>query len=117
MLHDDFISPLCIRDRVSRKWVSRVLPLGIHADEYNLIYVAMTRAMKKLILNEDLRQFVHTLEQWNHPHIQRVCNEVCDMCHHEKKCYELKCSNDDISHLGTEVSPFLHTRYVCTTCF
>lgn len=118
MLHDDFISPLCTRNRVSSKWVARVMPLAIHADEYNLIYVAMTRAMKKLILNEDLKQFVHTLEHWNHPYIQRIReNQECDMCHHTRKCYELKCSNDDISHLGTEVSPFLHTRYVCITCF
>jgi F-box protein 18 (helicase) len=118
MLHDDF-STLCTRDRATRRWIPRVLPLPSQVEEYNLVYVAMTRAMKKLILNEHLKQFVHTLQQWNHPYIQRICdiNNECDMCHHNKKCYELKCSNDDISHLGTGVSQFLHTRYVCTTCF
>lgn len=112
MLHDDFTS-LCVIDR--QRFVPRVLPLQL--EEYNLVYVAMTRAMKKLILNEYLIQFVYTLQQWNHPYIQEMCKNVCGMCHHNKECYELKYSNDDTSHLGTEVSQFVHTRYVCLTCF
>jgi hypothetical protein len=113
VLHGDFAN-LCVRDPTDGRWVARVLPLPVHVEGYNLIYVAMTRAMKKLVLNEQLVQFVHTLRQWGHPFVQRTCTHVCCGCRVRGKCYEVKCSNDP---LGTSVSEYMRTRFLCATCF
>lgn len=112
VMHDDF-ETICFH--VGDHIQSRVTPM--HKEEYNLIYVAMTRAKRRLVLNKQLCFFVHTLKRWNHPYIEKELISTCAGCGERKMCYDTIFSYDDAMFLGTETSEIQHHRHVCATCF
>lgn len=83
---------------------------------YNLLYVTMTRAKKKLVINKQMMHFIRTLNMWGHAPIVKKELSRCKECNEYVMCNMRRISEEDTNYIGYE-EPVLHTVYgVCTTC-
>jgi hypothetical protein len=86
-------------------------------EEYNLIYVAMTRARKSLTLNDQMFNFLRSTRRWGHDVILGVEKSRCVRCDTTKECYVVRVSEDRANYIGCVDPPFYTHMNVCSTCF
>lgn len=89
----------------------------LNKEEYNLIYVAMTRAKLTLTLNKQMMLFLRTLERWGHEIIIGETTGMCVRCDTYGKCHEIIKSTDDMSYIGVDIPTYRINESVCITCF
>lgn len=87
------------------------------AEEYNLIYVAMTRARKTLTLNDQMYNFLRSMKRWGHDVIIGNKNSRCVRCEHIKECHVVRVSEDRANYVGCVEPTFYTESTVCFKCF
>lgn len=88
------------------------------SEEYNLIYVAMTRARKTLTLNEQMYNFVSRSKRWGHHVVSGIVTDGrCDACSTNGECYVIKKSEDRSNDIGCVEPTFYTLTRACVRCF
>lgn len=87
------------------------------SEEYNLIYVAMTRARKTLTLNEQMYNFVRRAKRWGHDVVLDTAFARCDTCTTSCECYVVRRSGDRANEIGCVEPTFYTLSRVCVRCF
>jgi F-box protein 18 (helicase) len=93
--------------------------MGTSREQYNLMYVAMTRARKTLVINQQVMLFVKKQNVWGHSVTSNIEEYVrCDVCGKNDTCRVrvVPGDGDDMSLIGYEI-PVIYTRSLeCDVC-